>query len=675
METATLGKHVKGLNSEANYNPDIASCLVRGAHEKRPNAFANGTSRRIDKSKVKKKQLTIDDHCTQRPILVGYAFGPKKMSTMSVVMAEASKAASTVVTNLPSQFCNFRFHDDKEHEKVDEDESDNCNGHDGREKGRTCHGHGTTHFPSSPSSSSSSSSFCSLTSLVPNATATGNGNLSSCPFCDKLSAAESTDHGNIFHHQQNLDDPPLSSFGSEKLRTVCIFPSSFFQSSSTATAITSSPISTLDIGTCVAKKRAKTSVEEASFVTATTTTTAATGSTGLEQSCSLCPFEYLVQQQDQEQKEEQFLSICRNSNDSFHNLPRHFQPIKVSFVPLDLDNCLEQQHGGKFDAILHKMTEDILCASQLEQKSSNIILQGDSANNESENQALQRIQRLNEYKQKYPSCCLIDHPVNVQKLMSRRDIASTLETCLKGVCTSDGMAVTTPRYTIVSDFHGDSQNVARDIDDSNLRYPLIVKPLTAAGTKQSHKMGVLLGRHGLTDVRGQGPFLLQEYANHDCVLYKVYVLGNKVWVFQRPSLPNLPLGEADPKHNGGTGFVEFDSQRPYPTLEDFGISMDDDETRRQQQGMLKDDEQLVTVSDIRPVADSIRKAFGLDLFGFDVLVKDTNDLFPTTKEMLVVDVNYFPSYKEVTNFSQVLAQYLAQCGIEGRLRSYNDNFS
>lgn len=31
-----------------------------------------------------------------RPILVGYAFGPKKMSTMGVVMAEASKALSTV---------------------------------------------------------------------------------------------------------------------------------------------------------------------------------------------------------------------------------------------------------------------------------------------------------------------------------------------------------------------------------------------------------------------------------------------------------------------------------------------------------------------------------------------------------------------------------------------------
>ena len=75
----------------------------------------------------------------------------------------------------------------------------------------------------------------------------------------------------------------------------------------------------------------------------------------------------------------------------------------------------------------------------------------------------------------------------------------------------------------------------------------------------------------------------------------------------------------------------------------------------------------VTVAEIRPIADTIRKAFGLELFGFDILVARTED---NRKEMLVVDVNYFPSYKEVTNFSKMLAQYLAQCGIEGRLRSF-----
>ena len=64
-----------------------------------------------------------------------------------------------------------------------------------------------------------------------------------------------------------------------------------------------------------------------------------------------------------------------------------------------------------------------------------------------------------------------------------------------------------------------------------------------------------------------------------------------------------------------------------------------------------------------------------ELFGFDVIVSSANSKTGKQKEMLVVDVNYFPSYKEVTNFSELLAQYLAQCGIEGRVRSFESDQS
>ena len=125
--------------------------------------------------------------------------------------------------------------------------------------------------------------------------------------------------------------------------------------------------------------------------------------------------------------------------------------------------------------------------------------------------------------------------------------------------------------------------------------------------------------------------------------------------------------------------MEFDSQRPYPSLDDFGISADAEGTCSSKAAAAADNcssstsdssskmDHGVTVAEIRPIADTIRKAFGLELFGFDILVARTEE---NRKEMLVVDVNYFPSYKEVTNFSKILAQYLAQCGIEGRLRSF-----
>lgn len=344
-------------------------------------------------------------------------------------------------------------------------------------------------------------------------------------------------------------------------------------------------------------------------------------------------------------------------------------PMRVSFVPLDLDSPLEEQHGGKFDAILHKMTEDILYKSKL----------SNDETDEYDKQALKRIERLTKYKETHPACCLADHPTNVQALMSRSDIANTLFECLKGVTTRSRVPVRTPRFLILEKNLGD---VANQIQSASFQYPLIVKPLTAAGTKSSHKMGVLMGSRGIEKV--QGPCLLQEYANHDGLLYKVYVLGNKVWVFQRPSLPNLPIGESpSSQHDGkseGKEYVEFDSQRPYPTLDDFGISPLTASTEDGTEKVEKyQDKNKLTAAEIRPVANAIRKAFGLKLFGFDILVTE-KEVFSVTesspkpeegrKEMLVVDVNYFPSYKEVTNFSQLLAQYLAQCGIEGRLRSF-----
>eukprot|EP00956_Cyclotella_meneghiniana_P033594 scaffold97422_cov40-Cyclotella_meneghiniana.AAC.1 len=124
------------------------------------------------------------------------------------------------------------------------------------------------------------------------------------------------------------------------------------------------------------------------------------------------------------------------------------------------------------------------------------------------------------------------------------------------------------------------------------RRSLIAKPLTAAGTKSSHHMGIVLARDGLMQLKT--PCLLQEFCNHGGTLFKAYVLGESVWVFARESLPNLPPGENElpnkediycenspsksyvefERHSGCKSFsyVAFNSQRPYPTLSDFGIS-------------------------------------------------------------------------------------------------------
>lgn len=64
--------------------------------------------------------------------------------------------------------------------------------------------------------------------------------------------------------------------------------------------------------------------------------------------------------------------------------------------------------------------------------------------------------------------------------------------------------------------------------------------------------------------------------------------------------------------------------------------------------------------DFSAMAQELREAFHLDIFGFDVIISST------TGEALVVDVNYFPSYKEVRDFPRLLRRFLRERVMEMR---------
>ncbi|GMI42988.1 hypothetical protein TrCOL_g3857 [Triparma columacea] len=336
---------------------------------------------------------------------------------------------------------------------------------------------------------------------------------------------------------------------------------------------------------------------------------------------------------------------------------------KVKFVPLNLDLPLEDQHGGRFDCILHKLTEDLLLVSNSPVPPPPHVLK-----------SIQRLERLEVYCAHNDKCNLICPPRNVRKLMSRASIARILADSLRLV-RAPGLHFSAPLDAVVRTPSDVEAFKVRE--GSKLSYPLIAKPLDAAGTASSHKMTVVLRDEGLESLTL--PCLLQEYENHGGVLFKVYVLGGNVRVFSRPSLPDLRAGRIYERDR-----VDFDSQKPYPGIEDFG----GEEGKGEGGGGAGDGEggevpRMLTIEEVKPIADDIRKTFGLDLFGFDVLVRSCgsrssppSSLPPLSgggeggKELVVVDVNYFPSYKEMyEDFPAMLAEFLVAKAIEGEKKN------
>jgi hypothetical protein len=329
-----------------------------------------------------------------------------------------------------------------------------------------------------------------------------------------------------------------------------------------------------------------------------------------------------------------------------------FHPVRISFVPLDPNIALEDQQGGHFDLILHKLTEDILSCSLQEESNSNTA-------------AKDRIQKLVDYPQRInPHCCLVDDPRKVQTIMSRSDISYVLHRCLQGVTSASGIPVQAPKFLVVDSEHT-SHNLPQRLQQAQLQVPLIVKPLIAAGTKHSHYMTIVLQDKAIHQIPPKS--LIQEYVNHNATLYKVYVLGESIHVYQRPSLPNLPTSST----KGVVDLVEFDSQRPYPRLQDFGFDATEEESASSSSSSTESTSiaasttTSVTRDEVRPIVQALKQAFGLQLFGFDILIHHDGE---EKEEWLVVDVNYFPSYKEVPNFPTLLAHYLTQRVLEQRKR-------
>jgi len=279
-----------------------------------------------------------------------------------------------------------------------------------------------------------------------------------------------------------------------------------------------------------------------------------------------------------------------------------FRNAGVELLKIDLDQSLEEQ--GPFDMILHKFTDIIVKAQQ-----GNITAQ-------------RIIRSIEDYFESHPECIIVDPLEGIRKLLDRHEQYNLVLDC-NGVNTESYMFIPTFVYLTSKDIDENQKKLL----DANVQYPFVCKPIVAHGTKICHKMAVIFNEDGLKDI--QPPCVAQTFVNHNATLYKLYKIGSKQYVCQRPSLKNLYAGDHPTIFFDTHDVSKSDSSHHLTELDDEELGA----------SPLKPD-----ISKLDYVGETLRHKLNLDLFGVDVIIECD------TQRYAVIDINVFPSYDEVDNF-------------------------
>lgn len=302
----------------------------------------------------------------------------------------------------------------------------------------------------------------------------------------------------------------------------------------------------------------------------------------------------------------------------------------VRFVNMHMDeiNIDDLPEISPWDVILHKAICDI---------------------NKDDTYSKQRIAKFKAIQAKYPKVHCVDSLLACETLLSRKYMVDTIGQCAMSFTYGDKeIRASSPPAILVE--VGEDITVA--LSKSTLRFPLICKCNFGSGVPDSHVMSIVLSEEGLTSLKP--PIILQEYLNHYSTVHKVYVLGETYHISSRPSIESIDISNND---YGETKIITFDSQKAYPSLTSSNSTSSS--IGSYSAGIIKK-KLPITPSDLeesgflKKYTNELGSKFGLSLYGYDIIVVEDSTDF----DIAIVDVNYFPSFKEYPNFNQSLRNYL-----------------
>ncbi|XP_023894653.1 inositol-tetrakisphosphate 1-kinase 1 [Quercus suber] len=301
----------------------------------------------------------------------------------------------------------------------------------------------------------------------------------------------------------------------------------------------------------------------------------------------------------------------------------HAKQRGIDLIEIDPTKPLTQQ--GPFDSIIHKHYDS-------------------DWNNQ-----------LQQHSLDHPNVVVIDLPQAIEHLRNR--------VCMLDVVTSlkipqGNQTFGVPYQRVLEE----SENLMDSIEELGLKFPLIAKPVLVDGSAKSHEMFLVFNENGLKKLKLKKPIMMQEFVNHDGVIFKVYVVGDHVKCVKRSSLPDI-CEETLNSIAEDKGFLLFSkiSNLVAKNNEAEGGSSDEVE------GYCCGVEKLVEKAEILPLefvmelAKGLREAMGLRLFNFD-LIRDSRD----GNRYFVIDINYFPGYAKLPEYESILVDFFCDLVEEKR---------
>lgn len=161
--------------------------------------------------------------------------------------------------------------------------------------------------------------------------------------------------------------------------------------------------------------------------------------------------------------------------------------------------------------------------------------------------------------------------------------------------------------------------------NAKVSYPFICKPILGHGSRQAHKMSIIFNEKHLIDCKI--PCVAQSLINHNAILYKIFIVGEKFCYVKRPSLKNFYTNI-----NETMNTIHFDSSDVSKADSQSSLSVLDPNDVIENE--IEPDNDVLDV-----IVSSVRHAFRMDLIGVDVVIANS------TGKYAIIDVNVCPGNK------------------------------